>query len=346
MALTRGWIRDAVTTPLDARLMDMARVVTNADGSPRTGVPAVLNAPLLTALATMAVSIAAAPFVGSKGKADGAAFFTNDGTINVAITGAPASNSRIDVIWVKHNDNTTGDANAIPTAGVTAGVAAAAPTKPAIPTGAVELGTLRVYAGTTAANGGTNTLTETYQMTAMQGGVVPFRTAADLALWTTAADGQLAVVLADQTGSALYMWNGTAWKRSSRVLAKTSSIPAAQLSITTETNVTGGTITFDLPTACDVRISGGLQMYGGDTASAAVIRIKEGAAVLAEWTRMANSSPGSAGTSNYQNFERVIPLTAGTHTLVLAIARAVGLNVTVSPAGPGAPTQVMAEIFD
>lgn len=212
MTLTRGFIRNAVTTPLDARLMNMAQIVGNSDGSPRPGVLDGDGRALVTPLATMNVAVAAADFVTTKGTADGVAIFTNDGTVNVPITAAPASNSRIDVIWVKHNDNTTGDANSTPVFGVTAGTAAASPTKPSIPTGALELATIRVYAGTTAANGGTNVTTNTYQMTASRGGVVPFRTRADLLLWANPAVGQLAHVL-DASDGGLYRWNGTAWKR-------------------------------------------------------------------------------------------------------------------------------------
>ena len=195
MTLTRGFARNAATTPLDARLMDMAGLVCNADGSPRAGVMGGANTSIVTALATMNVAIAAAEFATTKGKADGVMLFTNDGTVNVAIAAAPASNSRVDVIWVKHNDNTTGDANSTPTFGVTAGTAAATPAKPAIPTGALELATLRVYAGSTAANGGGNVLTNTYAMTAARGGVVPFRNKLELDAWTTAVAGQDATTL-------------------------------------------------------------------------------------------------------------------------------------------------------
>jgi hypothetical protein len=208
MTLTRGFIRNAVTTPLDARLMDMAKFVANADGSPRTGVLGGANASIVSTTATMFVAIAAAEFVTSKGKADGVAVFTNDGVVNVPITTAPASNSRIDVIYVKHNDDTTGDANATPIFAVAAGIAAASPGKPAIPTGALELATLRVYSGTTATNGGANLLTNTYQMTAARGGRVPFRTKADLDLWTTAAEGQDVNVIAN---ARLYARNAGAW---------------------------------------------------------------------------------------------------------------------------------------
>lgn len=209
MALTRSFIRNAATTPLDARLMDMAKVVANADGSPRVGVLGGANDSIVATTATMNVTIAAAEFVTSKGKADGVAIFTNDGTVNVPIATAPASNSRIDVIYVKHNDNTTGDANSNPIFAVAQGTAAASPTKPAIPTGALELATLRVYAGTTATNGGSNTLTNTYQMTAMRGGCVHFRTRVDLDAWTTAVIGQDAYVIANPGWGFVYA--NSAW---------------------------------------------------------------------------------------------------------------------------------------
>ena len=209
MTLTRGFIRNAVTTPTDARIMNMAQLVANADGTPRVGVLGGANPSIVSTTGTMNVAIAAAEFATSKGRADGVSIFANDGTVNVAIGAAPASNSRIDVIWVKHNDSTTGDANSLPTFGVTPGAAAASPTKPAIPTGALELATLRVYAGTTATNGGANTLVNTYTMTAARGGVVPLRTKAELDAWTNPADGQEAYVIAE---TSTYRRVGGAWR--------------------------------------------------------------------------------------------------------------------------------------
>lgn len=208
MTLTKAIpIRNAGTTPLDGRLADMAQHVCNNDGSPRVGV---LDAAptIVTALATMNVAVAAAEFVTSKGKADGVAVFTNDGTVNVPIPAAPASNSRIDVICVRHNDNTTGDGTSVPAFVVRSGAAAASPVKPALTTGDLELATLRVYAGTTAANGGANVLTNTYGMTAARGGTVPFRTKLELDAWTTAENGQRAIVLADGRS---YTRFGGAW---------------------------------------------------------------------------------------------------------------------------------------
>lgn len=197
MTLTRSFIRNAATTPLDARLMNMAMVVADANGTPRTGVLGPIGTNLVTATASMNVNVAAAEFATSRSKGDGVSIFTNDGVVSVPITAAPISNSRIDVVWVKHNDDTQGDANSNPVFGVTDGVAAGSPVPSAIPTGALELAQVRIYSGTTATNGGSNTITQTYQMTAARGGVVPFRTKADLDLWTTAPFGQFAIVLAD-----------------------------------------------------------------------------------------------------------------------------------------------------
>ena len=180
----------------------MATIVCNAGGTPRTGVLGNANASIASALATWHFRVQAAEFVTSKGKADGVMIFTNDGVVDVPIAaGAPVSNSRIDVLWVKHEDNTTGDAASLPIFGVTSGAAAGSPTKPAIPTGAEEIATLRAYSGTTGASGGANILTNTYKMTAGRGGIVPVRTLTERDAWTAPApvDGQFVLVLADDT---------------------------------------------------------------------------------------------------------------------------------------------------
>jgi hypothetical protein len=71
MALTKGFARNNAKTPLDQRLADMATIVCNADGTPRTGVLGNANASIASALATWHFRVQAAEFVTSKGKADG-----------------------------------------------------------------------------------------------------------------------------------------------------------------------------------------------------------------------------------------------------------------------------------
>ena len=255
MALTRGFIRNAVTTPLDARLMDMATLVCNADGSPRTGVLGGADPSIVSTTGTMNVNVAAAEFAVSKGKADGVAIFTNDGTVAVAIAGAPGSNSRIDVIWVRHQDSTTGDGDSTPIFGVLTGTAAASPVKPGpLPTGAEELATLRVYSDTVATNGGLNVLTNTYRMTAARGGEVSFRTKAELDLWTTAPDGQRAWV-ADADVHYVRLGATSTWekltdswnaKRSSN-LTLTGSTMTSVLQITIAAAPAGRYVIYGLP---------------------------------------------------------------------------------------------------
>ena len=198
MTLTKGFVRLAATTALDTRLMDAAQFVRNADGSPRTGVLGGFPS-IVTTTAGMTVNVAAAAFVSTRGVADGVNRETNDGTVAVTIPAAPGSNSRFDLISVKHNDADAGDGSSLPVFVVTSGSAAASPTVPATPTGCEPLATLRIYSGTVATNGGSNVLTNIYRMTAMSGGVVPFRTIAERDLWTSPApcDGQLAYCIAE-----------------------------------------------------------------------------------------------------------------------------------------------------
>jgi len=216
--------------------MNMATLVCNADGSPRTGVLGGANASIVSALATWHFRVQAAEFVTSKGKADGVMIYTNDGVVDVPIAaGAPASNSRIDVLWVKHEDNTTGDAASLPIFGVTSGAAAASPVEPAIPTGALRLATLRAYAGTTGASGGANVLTNVYQMTAARGGVVPFRTLVELQAWTNPVPTQRAEILAN---SRTYEYNAAAWRPTTfSIEAKTGTTILTASTLTTAVSV-------------------------------------------------------------------------------------------------------------
>jgi hypothetical protein len=287
MALTRGFIRNAATTPLDARLMDMAKVIADAAGVPRAGLLRSDSA-VLAATGTMNVAVGAFEAVLTKGKADGVTIIVNDGTVNVAIAAAPASNSRIDVIYVKHNDDTTGDANALPVLGVLQGAAAASPVEPTgLPTGALRLGTIRVYAGTTATNGGSNVVTNDFAMTAMRGGVVPFRTAAAMNAWTTASVGQRAI---DLSSLVVYTWDGGRWMgrvRSRRTKTSAQTIPDATWTLLTWPNVADPDSGFDA-------ISGGVwtvrqpgvyliyaqvQFAANNAGGQRTIRIRAGAAV-------------------------------------------------------------------
>jgi hypothetical protein len=346
MTLTRSWIRNAVTTPLDARLMDMAQIVANADGTPRTGVlgPIASNLVVATANASpMTVNVLAGEFVCSRGKSDGVTIFTNDGSVSVTIAAAPASNSRIDVVWVRHNDNTQGDANSDPVFGVTAGTAAASPTPAAIPTGATELAQVRIYAGTTATNGGSNTVTQTYQMTAGRGGIVVFRTLADLTAWTTAAPGQVATIQGDPR--TLYRRDAATWRTVTDDLGFVSVTTPVQTGITAETAVTGALLTVTVPRAGPIEISGQVATSSTAVTDLLVVRIKEGATVIADFVRTANSSPSTPNTSTAQTFSVIIPnVTEGAHTYRMFLQRVAGPGAVATAVGAATPTQLAARL--
>lgn len=183
----------AATDANDTRYDFNNLVVCNADGSPRGGVTAPLTA-LVSSSATMNVAVAAFSAVAVRD--GGVVLLDNDGPVNVLLTSAPAANSRIDVIYAKQNDAsstvTTPDANNTPIIDKVTGTASSSPTKPAIPTGAVELATVLVPSTATATNSAGVVISQTAQFTAGAGGVVTFPTLTGLQLWTTARDGQLA----------------------------------------------------------------------------------------------------------------------------------------------------------
>jgi hypothetical protein len=216
MALRKGLPAKLALTDADDTRYDFRNlVVCNSDGTPRGGVTSPVGVNLLSSTATMNVSVAAFNAVAVRDS--GAILLANDGPVNVTLTPAPASNSRIDVIYAKQNDGsstvTSPDANNTPIIDRVTGTASATPVKPSIPTGAVELGTVVVPAGATATNSAGVVITTTCPFTAAPGGKVPFRTLSDLQAWTTATVRQQASVISDSTTSNIgeYVWSGTAW---------------------------------------------------------------------------------------------------------------------------------------
>lgn len=150
MALTRGFTQNSGTTPLDTRLMFMALLKRNSDGSPRLGM---LYGPATPVTGTTSMNVTLADntsFVLSRGTTDGVTIINNvGGTVSVTLDAAPSANARIDVVWLKQNDGGTGgqgDADSLPTLGKTSGTAAASPAVPAIPTGALALAQVYVPA--------------------------------------------------------------------------------------------------------------------------------------------------------------------------------------------------------
>lgn len=165
----------------------------------RTGV---LSGPGSTAIltgtaatGTMTVAVGVFHAVTARNNAGGLYLGPNqEAATTVNIAAAPGSNSRIDVVYVKQSDSDatvlTPDGSTVPTLAVVTGTAAASPTKPAIPVGALELGTVTVAAGATSTNGAGVTISNTARQTAARGALVYVRNATEEAA-LTAYDGLL-----------------------------------------------------------------------------------------------------------------------------------------------------------
>ncbi|QDH48206.1 minor tail protein [Arthrobacter phage EstebanJulior] len=199
------------TTPIEARLAMVGQFVENAPGVGRSGVLERTTANLVTGSgASMTHNIAAAQFVVQRTQGEGVYLFSNDATLPVAGTAAPATNSRVDLIWVKQNDTTKGDANNQAVAGVTVGTAAASPVGNygAVPPGALVLAEALVEAGDTL--GSHLSYTQVHSYTATRGSAIKVRDLDDRNTITTPALGQQVIRL--DRHNHVQQWNGTAWK--------------------------------------------------------------------------------------------------------------------------------------
>ncbi|BCW79014.1 hypothetical protein [Arthrobacter sp. NicSoilC5] len=197
-------------TTLEHRLQLAGQYAENAPGVPRSGVLAQATAVLVSARADMSYDIGPFQAVISRTASEGVYTPTLTGTTNVPTADAPATNSRWDLVYVKQNDIAKGDADNLAVVGVVNGTAAASPTKPtgSLPAGAMVLAEARIFAGTTATNGGSNTVSQVWRHTAARGGDIPVRNTTERAEITTPAPGQ--GVLRLDIGS-LEIWNGAKW---------------------------------------------------------------------------------------------------------------------------------------
>lgn len=185
MALTKTFpTQDASGLSItDTRRVMAGLIVRNTDGTPRPGIlPAHANA-LVTGRASMGYDVA--PFIAATSRLNtGVELVANDAVAVVTTTAAPGANSRIDVIWVQPRFVQHADASNLPLFGVTQGTAAAVPSKPSIPAGALELATAEILSTTTTT--ATAVITQTHQYTAAAGGTVWLRNATEQAAFTPA----------------------------------------------------------------------------------------------------------------------------------------------------------------
>jgi hypothetical protein len=141
-----------------------------------------------SATGTMTVNVAAHHWVTSRAAGDGVYLGAKESSTTVNIAAAPGSNSRIDLVYSKQNDSASTispDASTGELYGVVTGTAAASPTKPALPLGAIEVGTVTVAAGATNTLGAGVTISNTSALTVARGAPVPVRSQAERDALTT-----------------------------------------------------------------------------------------------------------------------------------------------------------------
>lgn len=197
-------------TPYDHKMAQVALFVkTTTANLIRPGVLYNGVSNIVTGLGTMSYAVGPFSAVLTRGATAGAVILTNDGTVNVATTAAPGSNSRIDIVYVWAREFSLDGTNSDPVIGVVQGTAAASPTAPSLAgfPGALELARITVPAGVTATNSGT-TITQTAPFTSTDGGVVRFRSTAEMNLWTTALPEQEASVIGTED---VYKSRGGSW---------------------------------------------------------------------------------------------------------------------------------------
>ncbi len=142
------------------------------------GVPNLLSGTATTA-PSMTVTVQPFHFVGKKtASLEGCYVGSSPATVTLDVAAAPGSNSRIDVVYVMQRDTastTSPDGVTQAEVGVVTGTAAASPSKPSLPVGAVEVGTVTVASGATNTNAGTVTVATTAAWTAPHGAPIPVR---------------------------------------------------------------------------------------------------------------------------------------------------------------------------
>lgn len=215
MTVNRGlWVPidtgNVGTTELEARLADAGLFESDNGTDARSGILRTSTTFPVVVLGTagMAYSILPATFAKTRSAGDGVYRFSTTGATTVPTLAAPVANSRIDVIWVRQNDQSKGDPDNKAIAGVANGTAAASPAAPEIPVGAMELARATITSTTTRTDAAS--LVQTFRHTALRGTPVAVRNTTERAEITTPRAGQKVQRL-DLGPAVTETWDGTSW---------------------------------------------------------------------------------------------------------------------------------------
>lgn len=201
-------------TTVEHRLQLAGQYAENAPGVPRSGILAQATGVLVAARGDMSYDIGPCQAVIGRTASEGVYTPTLTGTTNVATAAAPGTDSRWDLIYLKQNDMAKGDADNLAVVGVIQGTAGSSPSKPtgSLPAGALLLAEARIFASTTATNGGSNTVSQVWRHTTTRGAPVPVRNTTERTEITGPGVGQRVARL-DQNGM-VETWTGTEWEPS------------------------------------------------------------------------------------------------------------------------------------
>lgn len=158
--------------------------------------------------------------VGSRGVANGPYLGpTLEAPLEVDVELAPASGSRIDVVYGRQRDMTSGIPSPDPTPGpqyavLTGTWTTGVPQKPDLSTipGATELAVLTIAAGATSTNGSGVTITQTARQTVARGGILPVADAAERTALQNAGGVYDGLVVKERATDRFYDWTGSGWQ--------------------------------------------------------------------------------------------------------------------------------------
>jgi hypothetical protein len=203
------------TTAQEARAAQSSFVAHDGAG-PVLGVFYEGNQTLIAGTATtspsMQVSVSPLAFAGQKAAAEGVYIGRSVGTVLVDIAAAPASNSRIDTVYVMQRDfNSTTSPDGVTQGeiGVVTGTPAVSPTAPAIPAGAIGIGTVTVAAGVTATTNAGCTILTYCRWTSGAGSPIPVRVVSERASLTPFTGLQ---VMRLDKGGLVQTYDGSTWR--------------------------------------------------------------------------------------------------------------------------------------
>nr|DAL03863.1 MAG TPA: protein of unknown function (DUF4815) [Caudoviricetes sp.] len=141
----------------------------------------------------------------------GALLIQNDGNVKVPLAASPSANSRIDVVYVKQNEERSpmSDSSDVPEFGVAKGVAAATPVAPGVPDGALALAQVLLPAGVSNTAAAGVVITQTYVGAAMKGDMLLVQNSEQRDAMTMVPEGTLLHNVADDCD---YVRKGEGWR--------------------------------------------------------------------------------------------------------------------------------------